>query len=984
MFFLLGLIWLVLGGTPLFLAVRRDMESATVLRRAILFGVFVVVLIAIRIGLGLYSEALWFSAVGYAGRFWTEIRAQVLLFVVGFLGIGVLYYPLVQAAWEPTEATRRLRWLPWVLTGTLAVIAGAQGTGIWQELLLFTNSEPSSVVDPIFSRPTSFYLFTLPFYRSLVGSLTFLTILAAIGAALAGTVSVGGKLGSGSDIAAALRKSRGIRRPLLILGGVLAALVGLNFVLSIYGLMFSTDGAVTGAGWLEVHVERITLSISAGLFFLLAVVGLVSAFVPKLFRAAFGLRLENGRPDQSTGEGTEEESQSEDSAPPAERRGGILRPTGRTAILPIAVVATLIVVNGIVPGVARGLILDPNEITLETPYIPHNIEFTQRGFGLSYDRIETEQFSVGRSITAPVLEENRSTLENIRLWDWRALLDNLKQQQEIRLYYEFHDVDIDRYEIDGRYRQLMLSVRELEKANLPGQADTWVSRHLKYTHGYGAVALPVNEFLPQGGPDLLVQGIPPESEVSRLELTRPEIYYGERTVDHVYVGTTEEEFDYPSGDQNVYTDYEGDGGVAVGNLLRRLVFAWKFDEYQLIFSRYFTEESRILFRREIIQRVAALAPFLRFDADPYPVITPEGRIKYILDAYTLSSNYPYSQRYAGRVGKFAGANYLRNSVKIVIDAYDGSVNLYAVDPNDILLSTFGRVFEGLFKPFEEMPESLQEHIRYPADLLTAQAEMYSIYHMEDVDTFYQREDVWQFPTERYRQNFQIVEPYYVMVQFPDRDETEFVLMLPFTPKNKNVMNAWMAGRSDMPNYGDIRVYTFPKGVSVLGPRQIEARIDQDTEMSRALSLWSQRGSQVIRGNLLAVPLFSGNDFYVMYAEPVFLQAEDAALPELKRVVLADQDSVAWAPTFDASMVNLLGQEATRIVAAPSAAAAAEQPVGPLAPEVRRSAESAVGAFNRFRDALGNQDYAAAGQALDELQDAVAGLDETMNTEGEEQ
>jgi hypothetical protein len=282
-----------------------------------------------------------------------------------------------------------------------------------------------------------------------------------------------------------------------------------------------------------------------------------------------------------------------------------------------------------------------------------------------------------------------------------------------------------------------------------------------------------------------------------------------------------------------------------------------------------------------------------------------------------------------------------------------------------------------------MPESLQEHIRYPADLLTAQAEMYSIYHMEDVDTFYQREDVWQFPTERYRQNFQIVEPYYVMVQFPDREQTEFVLMLPFTPKNKNVMNAWMAGRSDMPNYGDIRVYTFPKGVSVLGPRQIEARVDQDTEMSRALSLWSQRGSQVIRGNLLAIPLFAGNDFFVMYAEPVFLQAEDAALPEIKRVVLADQDSVAWAPNFDAAMVNLLGQEATRVVSAPSAAAAA-QPVGPLVPEVRQSAESAIGAFNRFTSALGEQDYGAAGEALEELQDAIATLNENMETEGEEQ
>ena len=948
---------------------RRE-DTALLVRRSLFFVLFIVLLVAARIGLGLYSEALWFRAVGYEGRFWTEIQAQVLLFASGFLAIGALSLPVFFGAWEPTDATRSLRWIPWAFTIGLALIAGAQATGLWQQLLLYLNAEPSSVVDPVFGRPTTFYLFSLPFFQSLVGSLTFLTVLAAVAAAIAGTISVGGKIGSGADFAAALRRSRGIRRPLLILVAVLAGLVGVNYLLSIYGLMFSTDGAVTGAGWLEVNVERFTLSVSAALFFALAIVGLISSFSARFFRRVFGLRLEGATETPSAD--TTQEGQS---TPTAQRQQGALTLTGRTAILPIAVVVTLILVNGIVPGVARGLILEPNEITLESEYIPYNIDFTQRGFGLTDDRIDAEQLSVGRTITPSVLQANQDTLENIRLWDWRALLDNLKQQQEIRLYYEFHDVDIDRYTIDGEYTQLMLSVRELEKENLAAESDTWVSRHLKYTHGYGVVALPVHEFLPQGRPDLLVRNIPPESEVERLALTRPETYYGERTTDHVYVGTTEQEFDYPSGDTNVYTDYEGSGGVGVGNLLRRIVFAWKFDEYQLVFSRYFTEESRVLFRRAIQQRVASLAPFLEFDADPYPVITPDGRLKYILDAYTRSSNYPYSQRYQGTVANFAGANYLRNSVKIVIDAYDGSVDFYALDPDDVLLSTFGRVFKGLFKPFEDMPEAIVSHIRYPADLLIAQAEMYSTYHMENVDVFYQREDVWQFATERYRQNFQAVDPYYVMVQFPDRDETEFVLMLPFTPKNKNVINAWMAGRSDMPNYGDIAVYTFPKGVEVLGPRQIEARIDQNTEMSRALSLWSQRGSQVIRGNLLAIPLFDENQLYIMFAEPIFLQAEDASLPEIKRVALADQDSVVWDPTFDGALTKLLGRRAAEAVVDRAPATAT---VGDTV--IRDAAESAVDAFTRFGSALGEGNYEDAGAALEALESAMSRLEERTEPE----
>jgi hypothetical protein len=621
--------------------------------------------------------------------------------------------------------------------------------------------------------------------------------------------------------------------------------------------------------------------------------------------------------------------------------------------------------------------VSPNEITLESPYIRHNIDYTQRAFALDESNLTQEQFPVGRNITPEVVNDSREMLDNVRLWDPGALRDNLRQQQEIRLYYRFEDVDIDRYRINGDYTQMMLSVRELEKSQLPPSAQTWVSQHLKYTHGYGLVMLPVHEVLEQGGPRLLIRNIPPEVEVEGLQVTRPEIYYGERTTDHVYTNTTQQEFDYPSGEQNVFTDYEGEGGVVMDNFVKRFMYAWKFDGHRQLFSGYFTGDSRILFDRHIVERARKVAPFLLYDEDPYPVLTPDGRIKYIIDAYTASANYPYSERYAGSLGKFGGANYVRNSVKVVVDAYDGSLQFYAVEPDDVILSTYDRVFPNLFTPFEEMPEHLQNHVRYPADYFTVQAEMFRTYNMEDVNAFYQREDVWEFATERYRGGFQAVRPYYIMMEYPDSDRLEFVVMIPFTPKNKNVINAWMAGRSDMPNYGEITTFTMPKGVEVLGPRQIEARIDQDSQMSRTLSLWSQRGSEVIRGNLLTIPLFEEGQLYMLFAEPIFLQAEGAELPEIRRVALADQDQVVWAETFDASLQKLVGRLRTTAAAAEDAPAEAAA-AAPVAPQMQQLIDDAVSAFDTYKDELADGDFSAAGEALDELNSLLQDITDSVD------
>jgi hypothetical protein len=732
-----------------------------------------------------------------------------------------------------------------------------------------------------------------------------------------------------------------------LLGTILFITLIFNTILSIYQQLYSDAGVVFGAGWLEVSVKIPALRVTAVIFSVSALLLLVSVFSKQFMKKIFFLKH------------TEEDQR--------------LVSGKKTLITPVSFAVLLLVMNVILPSVFGGLVLEPNEITLEKPYIEHNINFTQEAYGIGPNTITEENFPVGREISQEVIDKNESTLSNIRLWDWRALQDNLKEQQEIRLYYSFHDVDIDRYYLEGDYTQVMLSVRELDITELDPNSQTWVSRHLKYTHGYGLVLLPVHEFLAQGKPHLLIKNIPPSVEVGGLKIERPEVYYGEKTNQHVYVNTKQEEFDYPSGEENVYSSYSGTGGVNIGNAFKRFVFAWKFDGHRQLFSNYFTGESRILFRRNILDRVRRLAPFLQFDRDPYPVLTEEGRIKYIIDAYTLSSAFPYSEPYYGAFSRFQGINYIRNSVKAVVDAYDGSVEFYAMTDSDPILNTLQTAYSGFFTPLSDMPEDIKKHVRYPVDILLIQSEVYSTYHMDDIQVFYQREDVWEFATERYRQNFQSVMPYYVMVNFPGTDAVEFVLMIPFTPKNKNVINAWMAGRSDFPQYGDIKVFTFPKGVEVLGPRQIEARIDQDAEMSQALSLWGQRGSEVIRGNLLAIPLFNENTIYILFSEPIFLQAENAQLPEIKRIALADQNRVVWAPRFDEALNRLLGRDrAGEQAAGQTQRAAAGQAAGTAQ---FAAVERAVSLFNDFLERLQDGDFENAGARLEELENVFSDISE---------
>jgi uncharacterized membrane protein (UPF0182 family) len=552
-----------------------------------------------------------------------------------------------------------------------------------------------------------------------------------------------------------------------------------------------------------------------------------------------------------------------------------------------------------------------------------------------------------------------------------------KQFQEIRLYYEFPDVDIDRYELGGDYRQVMVSPREMHLGNLPEQSQTFVNRHFKYTHGYGLTLAPVNKFTANGLPELLVKDIPPKAEAPGLTVERPEIYYGELTDTYVVANTKEAEFDFPQGEQNAYTRYEGLGGVQLTNLWRRFVYGYTLGGTRLFLSSYPTEESRILFRRQVRRRAEALAPFLHFDGDPY-VVLADGKLYWIIDAYTSSPYYPYSEPFAGAVstgaqpvalttpveaGYLRGANYVRNSVKAVVDAYEGSVDFYIFEPEDPLVQVWDRVFPGLLKPREEMPEKLRAHVRYPEGFLLTQGLVYAKYHMTDPTVFYNQEDLWVRATEKYYTRVQPVEPYYVMWEPSESDRLEFVQILPFTPKNRQVMIGWIAGMCDGENYGRLLSYRFPKEKRVLGPQQVETKIDQDSYLSGQLTLWDQRGSNVIRGNVLVIPI----DDTLLYVEPIYLQAEAAAYPELRLVALMHGDQLSYAETFDEALKGLYGESAP-----PSAAPPEEVPTQTRS--VDRLAREANEAFENYLQSLADRRFDDASDSLDELSRKLRELD----------
>ncbi|MDY6972869.1 MAG: UPF0182 family protein, partial [Thermodesulfobacteriota bacterium] len=643
------------------------------------------------------------------------------------------------------------------------------------------------------------------------------------------------------------------------------------------------------------------------------------------------------------------------------------------------------------PLLVQKFIVKPNELAKETPFIAYNIDYTRRAYNLN--RIKEVDFAVNEKLGVEDIKEHDVTIQNIRIWDERPLLQTYRQIQTMRLYYDFNNVDVDRYLINDRHRQVMLSARELVVDQLPPQANTWVNRHLIYTHGYGLALSPVNEVTGEGLPRLFVRDLPPSFEED-LNIERPEVYYGEKTNEYVLVKTKTEEFDYPKGDKNVYTTYQGKGGVLIDSFFRRLLYAIEFLDPQILFTTYLDAESKIMYNRLIEARSSLIAPFLDYDGDPYLVVSG-GRLYWIQDAYTTSDMYPYSLR---TQAPFKGKrlNYIRNSVKVTIDAYNGDVSFYIVDEKDPVVRTYSRIFPDLFKPFDEMPDDLKRHLRYPKDLFKIQVDTYKTYHMEDVQVFYNQEDLWQTPDEMYGGSRQKMEPYYIIIKLPEAAREEFLLMLPLTPSRKDNMIGWLAARCDIPNYGNLLVYKLPKEKLVYGPMQIEARVDQQTDISRELSLWDQRGSRVIRGNLLAIPVSES----FIYVEPVYLEAKQeesqldpggpsqpggfprpgtrrasifpqadksraASIPELKRVIVASGNRLIMDENLDKALYRVLGEKISL--------EESTLPPIPRTLDIHDLARSALGHYNRALDHLRLGKWAEYGKELEKLEEVLIEL-----------
>lgn len=866
-----------------------------------------------------WVELLWYDALGYGDRFWTFFWTRI-----GVIGFGAL-----SAAAAVMLLMRRCGFHLRRTVAVAAALAGVLwGLVAWDQILLFANRVSTGLKDPVFGLDTGFYLFTLPVLDSLFWFALFIAVSIMLAVLFFRE--------NGSGVISTKPPFDVPSAPLLIpLSSLALALVlAFGILLGVFHLLYSELGVVLGPGWTDVHVRL-------PLLLLMGVVLVFAGALPLLggFRA-FMTRL-------------------------AQRWVPHLPPTlvaviGAWTIIGVAGV-TLI---GAAPQLVQWLVVKPNEITFEKPYIANNIEFTRIGFKL--DQIEERQFAADTALTRKAIDDNRHLLSEVRLWDWRALDAVYKQFQEIRLYYEFVDVDIDRYQIGDRYRQVMVAARELAQGNLPAQSRTFVNQRFKYTHGYGYTLAPVSDFTAEGLPNLLVKNIPPVAAAEELAVTRPEIYYGELTTEAVVVNTTEPEFDYPSGETNVYARYQGSGGVALENFWRKLAFGWELDGTVFLLSSYPTRESRVLYHRRVQDRVRRLAPFLVFDEDPY-IAAVDGRLVWIVDAYTSSSYFPYSQPFDSReqvdgagmgdrtVALLNGENYVRNSVKAVVDAYDGSVSLYVFEPDDPLIRAWSRALPGLFKELSQMPASIRAHVRYPQDLLLVQGLTFARYHMTDPEVFYNQEDLWVRATEKHYGDIKPVEPYYVMWEQPGSDQAEFVLILPFTPKNRQVLIGWIAALSDGENYGRFIAYKFPKEKRVLGPQQVETKIDQDSFLSGQLTLWNQQGSEVIRGNVLAIPV----DDSLLYVEPIYLRAETAAYPELRLVAVMQGDQLSYAETFEEALGGLFSDE-VRVLGTPDQSFL----------ELARQAQDA---FLRYLGALGEQRFEDASSELARLQSLLQSM-----------
>lgn len=884
----------------------------------LLVALVVIILLFLAL-IGFITDFLWFKELDYVSVFFTKLFTQLKIGIPTFIVVTFLAYVYLKflkrgyfkriTSNEVTDH-RRLNLISWGLAGIYGVITTFFAvTKLWFMLLQFSNSTDFDLKDPLYNMDISFYVFKLDFIEGinelilvLLIAFALLTIIyyavllsvrtpqvfeevsddadsfesgeSAYESNTAGGMNGGfdnindifGKFaknftGNGGGAPFQRRPKRNKmqfdnknlrmmlaigEKQLIVVGVLFFLMIGVNFFLRQYDLLFGSTGAVYGAGFTDVNI---TLWVYRAIMVLsvLAAIGFVAGMKKRKVKTA--------------------------------------------AVVPIIMVAVGLVGTG-AALLIQNLVVTPDEINKESKYLERNIEYTQYAYDL--DGVDMKSFEANQNLTSEDISNNSDTISNIRINDYAPAKTFYNQTQSIRQYYTFNDVDVDRYNINGEYTQTFLSAREIDEEKI---SDTWLNKHLKYTHGYGITLSRVDKITASGQPDMLIDSIPPVSSVEEIDITRPEIYYGEMTDNYVLVNTSEDEFDYPDGNSNKYTKYEGDAGIKL-NLLNRVMFAIREQSLKTLVSGNIKSDSKILINRNISERVKEIMPYLSYDDDPY-MITENGKLYWIIDAYTYTSRYPYSEPYS-KEGK---VNYIRNSVKVVIDAYNGTTDYYIVDDTDPIAQTFKKIYPDLFKDLNQMPEEIRAHIRYPSMLLNIQAGVYQRYHMNDVKVFYQNEDLWQISSEIYGTKEQQMTPNYYIMKLPGEDGAEFVNSIPFTPKDKKNLTGLLVARNDGENYGELVLYQMPKSKIVYGPMQVEAQIDQNTEISKEFSLWNSSGSSYSRGNMFVVPIEDS----LLYIEPVYLEATNSSIPEVKRVIVAYGDRIAYKPTLAEALNSLFGE-----------------------------------------------------------------------------
>lgn len=911
------------------------------IRIRILAGVLLVLVLFFAL-VEFFTNLLWFKELGYVNVFFKELVTQLEFGIPTFLIVTLICYFYLMAikknyytrlgACSRVSPERTVNWIARGLSLAFGLVAAILVAGqLWFQLLQFTNSTDFGIIDPIFQKDVSFYIFKLEFWQRLNGVLIGLIIGFAIVnliyylALLAkrrpyffdqqtgdsaqtgpfGPVYPGRKFNQGT--VESLLKVAGTQ--LVVLGVLLFLLFALHFYLKQFSLLYSSSsGVVYGAGFTDIHVTiwvyrlQIALSLAGAILVVLSL-----------------------------------------------RRGQVKR----IVLAPAAMIVLGLLGLG-ASALVQNLVVEPDEINKEYAYLENNIAFTRYAYDLQ--DIVTEDYGVQYDLTAEDIANNLETITNIRINDYEPALKYYNQTQGIRLYYGFNDVDVDRYMVNGEYTQTFLSAREIDESAIN---DQWLTSHLMYTHGYGVTLSRVDTVTESGQPAMLIDSIPPVSRVEEIQITRPEIYFGELTNNYIVVNTNEPEFDYPSGESNVYAEYQGQGGIPM-NFLNRLLFAIREGDMQLLVSTNINKDSRIIINRNIMERIQTIAPFLSYDEDPY-IVVAEGGLYWILDAYTVSGYYPYSEPFGQ-----TGVNYIRNSVKVVVDAYNGDVDFYIVGAEDPIADTLQKIYPTLFQDVEQMPESLRQHLRYPNTMFTIQANVYTKYHMTDVNVFYQNEDGWAIATETYGQEQVSMTPTYFIMKLPGQSQAEFINSIPYTPSGKNNLTALLIARNDGEYYGELILYQMPKDRIIYGPQQIEAQINQNTEIAQDFTLWSSAGSTYTRGNMFVIPIESS----LMYVEPIYLESASTSLPEVKKIILYYNERIAYEDTLSEALYTMFGVDLAALRGETPDQPTEEPNLAPDTPEdydLETLAEKANTAFENALNAQRNGDWAAYGEYLDELE-----------------